>query len=82
MPNYTYRCVKCHNEHPEFHGMNDAPRVKCRVCHGKTAKQFGAGASPIFRGAGFHCNDYPKPANKGEKVTIHDKKTGNTRRVK
>lgn len=82
MPNYTYRCMRCEKEIEIFHHMGDSPKVTCPYCCGPTSKQFGTGAYPIFKGPGFHCNDYPKPKNVGEKVTIHDKKSGNTRRVK
>jgi putative FmdB family regulatory protein len=79
MPSYTYRCVSCHNEHPVFHQMNDAPIVKCNVCHGKTTRQFGSGAGIIFKGDGFYATQKRKDS---EQITVHDKKAGTKRRMK
>ena len=79
MPNYTYRCIDCANEHQEFHGMNDRPVVKCDVCKGETRKQFGTGGGFKFVGDGFYVNEKRKDA---EQITVTDKKSGTKRRVK
>lgn len=79
MPNYTYRCEACDFDKDIFHHMSRAIHISCCHCGKPMTKQFGTGAAPIFRGPGFHCNDY---ATENERVTVTDKKRGTTRRVK
>lgn len=63
MPTYDYKCESCESIHEEFHAMSKAPRIVCAACGGKCRMIYAVGQVPIFKGAGFHCNDYPKPAD-------------------
>ncbi len=67
MPTYDYECQKCGHVFEVFHGMSEAPKVKCekKGCGGKAKKQIGAGSGLIFKGSGFYITDYK------------DKKSGN-----
>ncbi|MBI2432439.1 MAG: zinc ribbon domain-containing protein [Candidatus Hydrogenedentes bacterium] len=60
MPTYSYECKKCGNAFEVFHGMNEAPRVKCGECGGLSRKLIGTGAGIIFKGSGFYETDYKK----------------------
>jgi putative FmdB family regulatory protein len=67
MPTYTYVCKKCEHEMDVFHGMNDAPKVKCAACGStRTQKRLGTGAGIIFKGSGFYETDYKGGAKKKE----------------
>lgn len=79
MPNYTYSCPKCGAERVEFHGMNDAPRVRCDACGSRCDKLFGTGGGFKFVGDGFYANERRKDK---EQITVKDKKSGTKRRVK
>lgn len=73
MPTYDYVCDECgHAEERFYPNPNDAPsEMICTedvaplsryevICSGTMRRQIGAGAGAIFRGPGFHVNDYPK----------------------
>lgn len=38
----------------------EPPVVSIHSCPGLMRRQIGHGAGCIFKGPGFHCNDYPK----------------------
>lgn len=79
MPTYEYECDNCSRKEELFYrNPTQAPMQYrcCKVigsdpeddlvyCPGYMQRQIGSGAGCIFRGPGFHCNDYPHP-NKGE----------------
>lgn len=61
MPEYAYECS---NEECGFSfiiekGMNEPDRKRCPKCRKKVNRVFES-VGVIFRGAGFHVNDYPK----------------------
>lgn len=58
MPTYDYECTKCEAVQEVFHGMNDAPRVRCTDCGATSRKLPGAGAGLLFKGSGFYETDY------------------------
>ncbi len=58
MPTYDYECTRCGELQELFHGMNEAPRVRCKGCGGTARKRIGAGAGLIFKGSGFYQTDY------------------------
>ena len=63
MPTYDYRCKneECRSIHEEFHAMSATPKVVCSPCGSTCTKMISPGQRPIFKGSGFHCNDYPAP---------------------
>lgn len=60
MPHYDYECDACGAEHEIFQGIKDNPKRKCPSCGKlKLRRLISGGVGLIFKGAGFHCNDYP-----------------------
>ena len=71
MPTYDYQCQKFGHVFEVRQSFSDAPVTKCVTCHGKVRKLFSPPAI-IFKGSGFHCNDYkskgsPKPSCPADK---------------
>jgi len=65
MPTFDYQCQKCGHVFEVRQAFSEAPITKCETCAGKVKKLFSPPAI-IFKGSGFHCNDYkskgsPKP---------------------
>lgn len=72
MPTYEYECLECKHRFDVFQSMNDDPVTNCVKCNGRVRKLF-ASAGIIFKGSGFHVNDYKSNGgNKGK----YDKKSG------
>ncbi len=69
MPTYEYVCKECGYEFEKFQQMTDDHLKTCPECKKDALKRkIGRGASVVFKGAGFYCNDYsaktkdvPKP---------------------
>ncbi|MCD4774653.1 MAG: zinc ribbon domain-containing protein [Candidatus Aegiribacteria sp.] len=61
MPTYEYKCSNCGHRFEEFHNMNDTAERKCPECGNRVERMIGTGSGIIFKGAGFHANDYAKP---------------------
>lgn len=57
MPTYEYECLECKHRFDVFQSMNDDPIATCVKCGGRVRKIF-ASAGIIFKGSGFHVNDY------------------------
>jgi putative FmdB family regulatory protein len=44
-----------------FQKITEGAKRKCPECGAlKLKRQIGTGGAIIFKGEGFHCNDYPK----------------------
>lgn len=63
MPIYEYECRKCVRRYELLMGVTaDAdPKEKCPKCKGKIHRVPSV-ANAVFKGGGFHCNDYPADA--------------------
>ncbi|MEN6358358.1 MAG: FmdB family zinc ribbon protein [Armatimonadota bacterium] len=60
MPTYVYRCKKCGHQFEIVQKMKDKPLTECPKCKGEIARLlFPVGI--VFKGPGFHVNDYPSP---------------------
>ena len=57
MPTYEYVCSLC-GPWEEWQGMQDRKITHCPQCGSVVQRKIGAGGGVIFRGPGFHCNDY------------------------
>lgn len=60
MPVYTYRCEKCHGTFEVTQKIIEAPLKKCQLngCRGAVKRVIHT-PGVIFKGQGFHVNDYP-----------------------
>ena len=56
MPTYEYECPKC-GTYDVWQRMSDMKIVECS-CGSVVQRKVGSGVGVIFRGPGFHCNDY------------------------
>lgn len=76
MPTYEYQCQKCGHVFEVMQSFSDAPVTKCEACAGKVKKLFSPPAI-IFKGKGFHCNDY-KSKGGPKKASCPSDKSGET----
>ena len=64
MPTYEYRCTRCKHEFEAVHAVGETVD-RCDRCGGPVRRIFSVPAL-IFKGPGFHVNDYrktPAPAD-------------------
>jgi len=60
MPIYEYRCTKCGHHFDVTHAVGQTVE-QCEVCKGPVRRVFSP-VGIIFKGPGFHVNDYRKSA--------------------
>jgi putative FmdB family regulatory protein len=58
MPTYEYECKSCGHHFEKFQSMSSRSLKTCPKCGRNLRRLIGAGASPIFKGGGFHATDY------------------------
>jgi putative FmdB family regulatory protein len=69
MPTYGYRCTHCNHAFEVVQKITDEPLKECEKCKGEVKRMlFPVGI--VFKGSGFHVNDYRKP----QKTDGHDHK--------
>lgn len=64
MPTYEYRCTRCDHRFEVVHAVGETIE-RCERCGGPVRRVFSVPAL-IFKGSGFHINDYrktPPPAD-------------------
>lgn len=57
MPTYEYGCEAC-GRFEHFQNMTDPPLDRCPQCQGPVKRLIPRQVTVIFRGPGFHVNDY------------------------
>jgi len=63
MPTYVYRCKSCEHQFETIQRMNDEPVQECPECGGTVTRLlFPVGI--VFKGSGFHVNDYPSSGSR------------------
>ena len=78
MPSYDYACLNCKRTLTRLHKMAEGPG-QCPHCSGILERIWsGFGGAVIFKGQGFHCNDYGDPVAKEDNRLIEqcEKKFG------
>jgi putative FmdB family regulatory protein len=65
MPTYEYKCRSCGIKFEKFQSMTDAALMECPSCKGPIERIIGTGGAVIFKGSGFHSNDYPSTQSSG-----------------
>ena len=64
MPTYGYKCTQCEHEFEVLQKITDEPIKECPECRGEVKKLlFPVGI--VFKGSGFHVNDYKKSEKTG-----------------
>ena len=64
MPIYLYRCGECQAHHEALQKVSDAHLIKCPHCGAEALKRVLAPVGIIFKGTGFHKNDYSGSGSK------------------
>lgn len=64
MPTYGYKCTKCNHEFEVLQKITDEPIKECEKC-GAAVKKMLYPVGIVFKGSGFHINDYRKPEQSG-----------------
>lgn len=64
MPIYCYKCFNCNHYEEIKQSFDDRELTHCPQCHQEQFKRVIRGVGVIFKGKGFHVNDYggKKPA--------------------
>lgn len=65
MPVYEYECTNCENRFDVTHHWDDKSSITCSECEAPARKIFHPPAI-IFKGSGFHVNDYKKSGPRAE----------------
>jgi putative FmdB family regulatory protein len=82
VPTYEYECTACKDRFEIRRSISAPPLRRCRRCGGRLQKVFHPPAL-LFRGSGFHVNDYGKygpkdaesePATESKKATVKKEK--------
>lgn len=60
MPTYEYECQDCGHRFDVFQKITDDPIASCEKCSGQVRKVIQP-VGIMFKGSGFHINDYKKP---------------------
>ncbi|MDH7570975.1 MAG: zinc ribbon domain-containing protein [Armatimonadota bacterium] len=63
MPTYEYLCKACEHQFEVFQRVTEPPVTECVKCGGPVRKLISP-VGVIFKGPGFHVNDYRKPEAK------------------
>lgn len=63
MPTYGYCCTECNHTFEVFQRITDEPLRECEKCKGPVRRLLYP-VGVVFKGPGFHINDYCKPAKK------------------
>ena len=64
MPTYGYKCKDCEHTFEIFQKITDDPVKECPECKGKVTRLLYP-VGIVFKGSGFHINDYRKPETPG-----------------
>ncbi len=68
MPTYVYRCKSCEHQFEILQKINDDPLSKCPCCSGELARLLFP-PSIVFKGSGFHINDYPSSGRRASSTS-------------
>lgn len=78
MPLYDYKCSKCGHVFEIQQRISEEPLKFCPKCKGPIKRLISA-AGIIFKGSGFHVNDYGKKEAKETKKTPATEKPTETK---
>jgi len=64
MPIYEYKCCDCNNIEEHKQRVLDVPLKKCSKCESTNFYRIISAPGIIFKGKGFHINDYSRKDDK------------------
>ncbi|MCD4784473.1 MAG: FmdB family transcriptional regulator [Candidatus Eremiobacteraeota bacterium] len=65
MPIYCYKCFDCNHYQENKQSMDDDALTICPECKGDNFKRVIRNVGVIFKGSGFHINDYGRKSKVG-----------------
>lgn len=65
MPTYVYECSSCSNVFEVQQRISEDPLTSCECGSEGTVKRIIQPAAVMFRGGGFHINDYASKSSGG-----------------
>jgi len=66
MPTYVYECQKCHKTVEVEQRISEEPLTDCSCGGRDTLMRLIQPTAVMFKGSGFHINDYSAPAGPAE----------------
>lgn len=75
MPTYVYGCDACGHQFEKFQKISDEPIRTCPNC-AKNVRRIFQPAGIVFKGSGWHINDYKRSGSNGSN-TNGESKTSN-----
>lgn len=77
MPTYGYKCTSCNHTFEVLQKVSDEPVKTCEKCN-KEVKKILYPVGIMFKGSGFHVNDYGKKEPGSKKDAAPESKTKGT----
>lgn len=68
MPTYVYQCSSCHSTFEAEQRITEAPLDSCACGATGTVKRIIQPIAVMFKGSGFHINDYSPPSSSATKT--------------
>ncbi len=78
MPIYVYKCTECNEYCEALQKASDAPLKTCAHCQTDTLIKVIAPVGVIFKGTGFHKNDYSANSTSSTKSSTPESKPADT----
>lgn len=78
MPIYCYKCFDCNHYEEIKQSMSDDALTDCPECGGDNYKRVITSVGVIFKGSGFHINDYKSSCKIPKKAPNDDTSTEKT----
>ena len=72
MPIYCYKCFDCNHYEEIKQSMSDDALTDCPECGGNNYKRVITNVGVIFKGSGFHINDYKSSCKTPKKAPADD----------
>lgn len=76
MPTYVYGCDACGHQFEKFQKISDEPIRTCPNC-AKNVRRIFQPAGIVFKGSGWHINDYKRSGSNGNNGNGESKTSSN-----
>ncbi|MBX3168430.1 MAG: zinc ribbon domain-containing protein [Candidatus Eremiobacteraeota bacterium] len=78
MPIYVYKCTECNEYCEALQKASDEPLKTCPNCQAEALTRVIAPVGVIFKGTGFHKNDYSGKSGSSSKSAADESKPAET----